>query len=68
MKTLTGVILDWTNEKTRELEESGEMNLKTGLKAAALGAIEGFVDSAVVMYPIMLGAAYYWKNQAMKNK
>lgn len=37
------------------------------VKAFGIGVIEGVVDNAIVWYPIMTAAAYYWKKQALKK-
>lgn len=34
------------------------------LKAFGLGAIEGAIDGAVIWFPIVLGACYYWRKKA----
>lgn len=61
--SITKAILDWTKKKTDEIN----VNTKHPFaKAFGLGAIEGAIDAAVFMYPILLGTAIYWKHKANK--
>lgn len=59
---ITRKILEWTD--TKQKEGMAEDNLT---KVALGGFVEGMVDGCVVWYPIVLGAAYYWKKQALKK-
>lgn len=61
---ITRKILDWTDEKFDEAIK-GEKNWL--LKAAVSGFVEGVVDGAVVMFPIVLGGCYYRRKKAQKK-
>lgn len=37
------------------------------LKAFGSGAIEGYVDTVVLMFPLVLAASYYWRHKATKK-
>lgn len=65
MKGLASRILDWSNDKFDEIDVSKDKH--PYLKAFGCGAIEGFIDAAVVMYIPVLIAAYYWKHKATKK-
>ena len=58
-------ILDWTEEETTNLDP--ENDSKAYLKAFGLGAIEGLIEGAVLMYVPVLIAAYSWKRKATKD-
>lgn len=58
-------ILKWTDKQAEEsVLEDGTTNVG---KAALSGFVEGAVDGCIIWYPILLGAAYYWKKQALKK-
>ena len=69
--SLVKMVLDWTEDKITEIDNdiaNGTNEIKHPyLKAFGLGAIEGAIDGAVVMYPIVLAAGYYWKHKATKK-
>lgn len=61
---ITKTILNWTEEKLNDLD----MNDKNAeLKAFGLGVIDGFVDGAVLVYPILMAGCLYWRNKALKK-
>lgn len=49
-------ILDWTDEKMDEIMDSIDngTDKHPQLKAIGLGMIQGFIDGAVIAYPILL--------------
>ena len=55
-------VLDWNEEKIDEIDVTEDKH--PYLKAFGHGAIDGFVDAAVLMYIPVLIAAYYWKRKA----
>ena len=59
-------ILNWTDKQMEEIENNPEVK-HPYVKAFGLGVIEGAIDGAVIMYPIVLAAGYYWKNKALKK-
>lgn len=62
--SITKTILNWTEEKLNDLD----MNDKHAeLKAVGLGMIDGFVDGAVLAYPILIAGCLYWKSKALKK-
>lgn len=58
-------ILDWTEEETTNLDPTNDS--KACIKAFGLGAIEGLIEGAVLMYVPVLIAAYSWKRKATKK-
>ena len=64
--SLAKVILNWTAKQMEEIESNPNMKHRY-LKAFGIGMIEGAIDGAVVMYPIVLAAGYYWKHKATKK-
>lgn len=44
-------------------EEGWRLTVKAGLS----GIIEGLIDGAIVMYPILVGGCYYWRKKATKK-
>lgn len=50
-------LLNWTEEKFEEIDTDNDKH--PYLKSFGLGAIEGFVDGAVIAYPILVGTLYY---------
>lgn len=65
MASITKGILDWTEEKFDEIDENTKHPL---LKAFGLGAIEGAIDGAVLMYPIIVGSLYWVAYKARKSE
>lgn len=55
-------VLDWNEKKIDEIDVTKDKH--PYLKAWGHGAIEGFVDSAVIWYIPLLMTAYYWKRKA----
>ena len=59
-------VIKWCDNKFNEaLYEEDER--KAGKKAFASGAVEGFVDAAVIMYIPLVIACYVWQNKADKK-
>lgn len=50
-------VLDWTEKKTEEVDIENDKH--PYLKAFGLGVIEGAIDGAVIMYPILVGTLFY---------
>lgn len=64
--SVTKQVLDWTEEKFEEaLEEDSKHSY---LKAFGLGAIEGFIDGAVLMYPILVAGLFIAGKELKKLK
>lgn len=53
---ITRCILDWTDKQMKHINENIDEVKHPGAKAFGLGAIEGFIDSAVIWMPILLVA------------
>ena len=64
--SLSRSINNWCDKKMYEITSNPDDKLMY-VKAFGIGVIEGAVDSALVWYPIMTAAAYYWKKQALKK-
>lgn len=64
MKGLVHTILDWKEEKLDEIDIEDKHLF---LKSFGSGAIEGAIDSMVILFPLVLGAAYFWKSKAEKK-
>lgn len=59
-------LINWCDNKFKEaLREEDER--KAGGKAFASGAVEGFMDAAIVMYIPVLIACCIWQNKAQKK-
>ena len=59
-------LIEWCDNKFNEaLEEQDER--KAGKKAFASGAVEGFMDAAVLMYIPLVVACYVWQHKAEKK-
>lgn len=65
MKGLVHTILDWNENKLGEIDIENDKH--PFLKSFINGAIEGAIDSMVIWFPFVLGAAYYWGNKAKKR-
>lgn len=66
MTSIAREILKWTDKETDKVLYD-ENTKHRGLKAVGLGMIEGFVDGAIVAYPILLAGCIYWRKQARKK-
>ena len=60
---VTRALINWCDTKFKEAvhEKDGR---KADAKAFASGAVEGFMDAAIIMYVPVLIACYYYKNKA----
>lgn len=63
--TLVKKLLDWNEEMRSEIDVTKDKH--PYLKAFGSGAIEGYVNSATLLFPIALALGYYWKHQALKK-
>ena len=63
--SLVKKILDRNEEKFNEIDVVNDKH--PYVKAFMSGAIEGYIDAAVFMYPIVLIASYYWQHKATKK-
>lgn len=52
--SITRNILDWTEKKTDEIDMTDKHPY---LKAFGLGSIEGYIDGAIIAYPILLASS-----------
>lgn len=59
-------LINWCDTKFNEALHE-EDDRKAGKKAFASGAVEGFVDAAIVMYVPVLIACYVWQYKANKK-
>lgn len=63
---VTRKLIEWCDTKFNEaLEEEDER--KAYGKAITSGAVEGFMDAAVIMYIPVLIACYIWQGKANKK-
>lgn len=58
-------LLDWNQKKFDEIDVENDKHWQA--KSFASGAIEGFVDASVVLFPVMVAATYYWRKK-FENK
>lgn len=59
-------ILDWTEEKLDEIDVDNDKHPM--LKAFGLGAIQGFIDGAVIAYPFLVVGIYLSASKIKKLK
>lgn len=59
-------LINWCDTKFNEALHE-EDDRKAGKKAFASGAVEGFMDAAIVMYVPVLIACYVWQYKANKK-
>ena len=66
-KSIVKRVLDWTEEKYDEIDENTKHPY---LKSVGIGMIEGFIDGAILAYPIlMLGCIVAGKElKKLRNK
>lgn len=67
MFSMTKIILDKVDEKIKEIA-TDENAKHANLKLFGLGMIEGAIDGAVIMYPIMVGSLYWAAYKERKSK
>lgn len=62
---ITRGIIDWIDKKFAEaIDEDDE---RKGMQKAALsGAVEGYLDAAVLMYPVVVLACYVYQSKLKK--
>ena len=66
MTSITRGILKWT-DKEMDKVLNDENTKHRGLKAVGLGMVEGFVDGAIITYPILVAGCIYWRKKAGKR-
>lgn len=66
MTSITRGILKWT-DKEMDKVLNDENTKHRGLKAVGLGMVEGFVDGAIIAYPILVAGCIYWRKKAEKR-
>lgn len=66
MTSITRGILKWT-DKEMDKVLNDENTKHRGLKAVGLGMVEGFVDGAIIAYPILVAGCIYWRKKAGKR-
>ena len=59
-------VLDWTEEKIEEIDVDNDKH--PYLKAFGLGAIQGFIDGAVLAYPFLVVGAFLSAREIKKLK
>lgn len=57
-------MLDWADKKFDEANNENEKH--PSRKAVVSGAVEGFIDGAIIAYPILVASCYYWRKKAEK--
>ena len=63
--SITKQIHKWTDKEMEKIMY--DENVKHGgLKALGLGMVDGFIDGAVIAYPILLAGCIYWRKKAGK--
>lgn len=67
MMGLTKRVLHWTDKKMDEVVSNPEEK-HANLKAFGLGAIEGAIDGAVIMYPLLVVGLFASGNKLSKLK
>lgn len=63
---VTRTLIEWCDTRFEEALHE-EDDRKAGRKAFASGAVEGFMDVAVVLYIPVLIACYVWQAKATKK-
>ena len=61
---ITRKILNWTDKNVEEAIANNEDVTK---KAMVSAFVEGLVDGAVIIYPLMVVACHYWEKQSLKK-
>lgn len=62
---ITKQIHEWTDKEMEKIMYDENVKHR-GLKAVGLGMIEGFIDGAVIAYPILVAGCIYWRKKAGK--
>lgn len=63
---ITRALINWCDTKFKEALHE-EDDRKGNAKACISGAVEGYMDAAIVMYVPVLIACCYWKHKALKK-
>lgn len=66
MTSIARGILKWTDKEMDKVLYDENTKHK-GLKSVGLGMLEGFVDGAIIAYPILIAGCIYWRKQAEKK-
>lgn len=64
MTGITRKVLNWTDKKFDAIDENTKHPY---LKAFGLGAVEGVIDGAVLMYPVLIGGLMLANHQLSKT-
>lgn len=63
--SITKEIHKWTDKEMEKIMYDENVKHR-GLKALGLGMVEGFIDGAVIAYPILVAGCIYWRKKAGK--
>ena len=63
--SITKEIHKWTDKEMEKIMYDENVKHR-GLKAVGLGMVEGFIDGAVMAYPILVAGCIYWRKKAGK--
>ena len=63
--SITKEIHKWTDKEMEKIMYDENVKHR-GLKAVGLGMVEGFIDGAVIAYPILVAGCIYWRKKAGK--
>lgn len=63
--SITKQIHKWTDKEMEKIMYDENVKHR-GLKAVGLGMVEGFIDGAVIAYPILVAGCIYWRKKAGK--
>lgn len=63
--SITKQIHKWTDKEMEKIMYDENVKHR-GLKALGLGMVEGFIDGAVIAYPILVAGCIYWRKKAGK--
>ena len=63
--SITKQIHKWVDKEMDKIMYEEDVKHR-GLKALGLGMVEGFIDGAVIAYPMLLAGCIYWRKKAGK--
>lgn len=63
--SITKQVHKWVDKEMDKIMYEEDVKHR-GLKAVGLGMVEGFIDGAVIAYPILLAGCIYWRKKAGK--
>ena len=63
--SITKQVHKWVDKEMDKIMYEEDVKHR-GLKALGLGMVEGFIDGAVIAYPMLLAGCIYWRKKAGK--